>query len=329
MHRLSMFNRVWQIACVATLALALGACGGSDSSESPAADSATKTYRVALVMKSLANEFFINMKVGAEQHQAANPEVYELIVNGIRNESDLTAQVSLVEQMVASHVDAIIIAPADSKSLLPVVKRAIDQGIVVVNIDNRFDQGIVQQMGIQIPFVGPDNRDGAKNVGAALAKQLSAGDEVAIIAGVASAFNSQQRQAGFEDAMNAAGMNIVSIQNADWEQAKAASIASALLTEKPNLKAILCANDSMALGAIAAVRQAGKTETVQIVGFDNISAANELVASGELFATAEQYGSQLAVFGIEYALKQLQTGERSGDKNTPVDVVTKAWIDQQ
>ncbi|PLW81199.1 LacI family transcriptional regulator [Kineobactrum sediminis] len=272
-------------------------------------------------MKSLANEFFINMADGARRHQAANADQYELVVNGIRNESDLAQQVALVEQMMATGVDAIVIAPADSKGLLPVARRAAAQGIVVVNIDNRFDREILAGMDISIPFVGPDNRAGARKVGDVLAAELKAGDQVAIIGGNPGAFNAQQRQAGFEDAMRAADIEIVSVQAADWEQARAANVAAAILGENPELKALLCANDSMALGAVAAVRQSGRAGEVLIVGFDNISAANSLVQSGEMLATANQYGDQLAVFGIEYALEILASGQAPADRDTPVDVV--------
>ncbi|HEY7775112.1 MAG TPA: substrate-binding domain-containing protein [Kineobactrum sp.] len=273
-------------------------------------------------MKSLANEFFINMADGARSHQAANADQYELVINGIRNESDLAQQVALVEQMMATGVDAIVIAPADSKGLLPVARRAASQGIVVVNIDNRFDRETLAGMDVSIPFVGPDNRTGARKVGEVLAAQLTAGDQVAIIGGSPGAFNAQQRQAGFEDAMRAANIDIISIQAADWEQARAANVAAAILSENPGLKAFLCANDSMALGAVAAVRQSGRAGEVLVVGFDNISAANSLVQSGEMLATANQYGDQLAVFGIEYALQILASGQAPADRDTPVDVVT-------
>ena len=62
-------------------------------------------------MKSLANEFFSTMAEGAQQHQAANAATYDLIVNGIKNETDLAEQVNLVEQMIAQQVNAIVIAP--------------------------------------------------------------------------------------------------------------------------------------------------------------------------------------------------------------------------
>ena len=318
------FNTIRNLAISLLTLLVFVAC---DSPTEIAVDNTAeaKPVRVALVMKSLANEFFVNMAQGAKNHQQENSgnnvNSYELIVNGIRNESDLAQQVSLVEQMMAAQVDVIVLAPADSKGLLPVVKRAIEQGIVVVNIDNRFDQDILAQMGISVPFVGPDNREGAKLVGQVLAKQLQAGDEVAIIGGIPGAFNAQQRQAGFEDAMSEVGAAVVSIQSADWEQSKAATIVAAILSENPNLKALLCANDSMALGAVAAVRQAGRTGEVLVVGFDNISAANGLVQSGEMLATADQHGDKLAVFGIEYALQIRASGTTPQNRRTPVDLI--------
>ena len=83
------------------------------------------------------------------------------------------------------------------------------------------------------------------------------------------------------------------------------------------------ANDSMALGAAAAVQSAQKTAQVQIVGFDNISALKPLLADGRVLATADQHGDQLAVFGIEAALKALKNKTVPSDVQTPVDVVTK------
>ena len=299
--------------------LALAGCG--DRSK-PAADAAAKP-RIALVMKSLANEFFSTMADGARAHHAAHAGDYELIVNGIKNETDLAEQVTLIEQMVARGVQAIVIAPADSKAVVPALKRARDAGVLVVNIDNRLDQEVLRQAGLAAPFVGPDNRAGARKVGDALAAQLAPGSQVAIIEGVPTAFNGQQRRLGFEDAMRAAGMTVVSTQSGQWEIDKANAIAAALLTEHPQLKAILCANDSMALGAVAAVTAAGKTGAVKVVGFDNIAAVRPMLADGRVTATADQHGDQLAVFGIETALQILHGHSPPADRTTPVDLVTR------
>jgi len=300
----------------------VSACGTQTPQSGGSADTGEGPPRVALVMKSLANEFFATMADGAKAHQAASAGAYTLIVNGIRNESDLAQQVALVEQMMAQGVDAIVIAPADSRALVPVLAKALRQKIVVVNIDNKLDEATLRLAGIDVPFVGPDNRAGARGVGLALMPVLPRGSKVAILEGIPTAFNAQQRRLGFEDAMREAGMTVVSVQSAQWEQGQANAIAAALLREHPDLAAFLASNDNMALGAAAAARQAGRAGEVVIVGFDNIDAIREMVRDGTVLATADQHGDQLAVFGIEYALQILEDDIIPADRQTPVDVIT-------
>lgn len=294
--------------------LVLAAC-------SPAPD--TGKPQVALIMKSLANEFFATMAKGAEAHHAAHAADYDLLVNGIKNETDLSEQVNLVEQMVARGVQAIVIAPADSKALIPVLKRAADQGVLIINIDNQLDADALAQSGLKAPFVGPDNRAGAKQVGLALAKKLQPSDAVAIIEGVPTAFNGQQRRTGFEAAMKETGMKIVSVQAGNWEMEKANALAASILSEHPTLKAILCANDSMALGVVSAIQSAGKQGQILVAGFDHISAIQTMIADGRVTATADQHADKLAVFGIEAALKILKGNAPPTNQTTAVDLITK------
>ncbi len=278
--------------------------------------------RVALVMKSLANEFFKTMEEGARQHHAARPDEYELLVNGIKDEQDLAGQIALVEQMMARGVDALVIAPADSKALVAVCRRALEQGIAVINIDNRFDREVLESRGLEIPFVGPSNFEGARLAGQYLAGRLEPGDPVAILEGIPSAFNAIERSRGFRAAAEAAGLRIVSAQSAHWETDRAQQLASAILSEHPGLKAFLCANDSMALGAVAAIRAAGREGEVLVAGFDNITAVQRLVREGRVLCTVDQHADQLAVYGIEYALEVLRSGSAPGDRQTPVDLIT-------
>lgn len=324
-----MYFPLRSIRRLAGMALLLGllttGCASPDSSAdqtAPGGEAGGDRPRIALIMKSLANEFFVTMAEGAEAHQQAHADQYELIVNGIKNESDLSQQVALVEQMMAMDVDAIVIAPADSRALVPAVKKAQEAGIVVVNIDNKLDEATLQAAGIDVPFVGPDNRAGARAVGEALARHLQPGDAVAILEGIPTAFNGQQRRLGFEDAMQAAGMRIVDVQSGQWEQALANTVAAGMLQAHPELKAILASNDNMALGAAAAVRQAGRTGEVAIVGFDNIEAVRSMIADGRVLATADQHGDRLAVYGIEYALQILNGEATPEDRQTPVDLIT-------
>ena len=303
--------------------LALGIMAGLFAGPSFAADKP----KVALVMKSLANEFFRTMEDGAKAHNKANASKYTLVSNGIKNETDTAAQIRMVEQMIAQKADAIVIAPADSKALVPVLKTAIDKGILVVNIDNQLDADAQKEKGIQIPFAGPDNRAGAKLVGDFLAKSLKAGDKVGILEGVSTTFNAQQRTLGYQDAMKAAGVTVVSVQSGNWEIDKGNTVASGMLREHPDLKALLAGNDNMALGAVAAVKAAGKTGQVQVIGYDNITAVKPMLKDSRMLATADQFGAKQAVFGIEIALKAIAEKKKQAEMpaaiQTDVILVTK------
>ena len=178
-----------------------------------------------------------------------------------------------------------------------------------------------------MPFVGPDNRKGAKVVGDFLAKQIKKGDPVGIIEGVSTTYNAQQRTLGFQDAMTAAGAKVVSVQSGQWEIAPANTVAAAMLNANPNIKALLCGNDNMAIGAVSAIKAAGKTGKVLVVGYDNINAIKPMLADGRVLATADQFGSQQAVFGIETVLKALaqkkKQAELGGVIETKVELVAK------
>ena len=276
---------------------------------------------IALVMKSLANEFFVNMANGAERHQAERAD-YELIINGIRNESDLAQQVVLVDQMISRSVDAIVIAPADSQALVPALARASAAGIVIINIDNRLEPKVLDEYELSIPFIGPSNRAGAKMVGDFALQSVAAGSEVAILEGITSAVNSIERRTGFEEAITDAGMDLVTLQSAEWDQTKAAQVMAGILSQYPDLDVILAANDNMALGAASAVGMARREKEIVIAGFDNISAVHPLIEAGTVIATVDQFGDQLAVFGIEYAMEALESGAELEDRETRLELVT-------
>jgi ribose transport system substrate-binding protein len=93
-----------------------------------------------------------------------------------------------------------------------------------------------------------------------------------------------------------------------------------MLREHPEIKALLCGNDNMALGAVAAVKTAGKAGQVKVVGYDNISAIRPMLADGRVLATADQFAAKQAVFGIETALKALK--EKKAQKDLPAVVET-------
>jgi len=316
---------------VAIVAMVVAAISWTGCEQQREPEQRRRKYRIALVMKSLANEFFKTMEDGARAHQKKNADVYDLLANGIKDERDVERQVAIVDQMIAQKVDAIVIAPADSKALIPICKKALDAGIVVVNIDNKFDEDALRQRGLRIPFVGPDNRKGARMAGEYLAKFLKPGDKVAIVEGIPNAINGVMRKLGFEAAMNSAGVEVVASQSAYWEMDKAEKVVAGMLTQHPDLKAILCANDSMALGALAALKAAGKLGKVLVVGYDNISAIQKQILAGNVLCTVDQHADQIAVEGIRYALDILhgRVDPKAPDKETRVDLITAETLKQK
>lgn len=120
-------------------------------------------------------------------------------------------------------------------------------------------------------------------------------------------------------------MKIVSLQSGNWEIEKGNAVASAMLNEHPDLKALLAGNDSMALGAVSAVRAAGRAGQVKVVGYDNIQAIKPMLKDGRVLATADQFAAKQAVFGIQTALAACWASpehEKDGVVETPVELVT-------
>lgn len=140
--------------------------------------------KVGLVLKSLADPFTAAMQNAAQNYQQHYASQFGLTVRGTASEGDTAVQIRMVEDMIRAKMDAIVIAPTDSKALTPVIARGIKAGIIVITIDNPLDDVSQDAAGISVPFVGPNNRKGALQVAKVLAGRLKAGDEVGIIEGI-------------------------------------------------------------------------------------------------------------------------------------------------
>jgi ribose transport system substrate-binding protein len=309
--------KAFQKACVTALFVSVLSVPGIRSGL--AADA--KKPVVGLVMKSLANEFFKDMQEGAIKHVAQRGDLTLLPV-GMHSETDIDTQVNAVENFITKKVDAIVIAPADSRALVAPLARAIKAGIVVINIDVALDEQAKKQAGISLAFVGPDNRAGAKMAGDELAKALGEGGKVVIIEGNPGADNALQRKLGFNDAVKAGKLELIDSRTAHWETEEANSVFSNMLTAHPDIQGVMAANDSMALGVVKAIDAAGKSEKIKVVGFDNIPAVQPLLKEKKLLATIDQFGSEMAANGIDYAMKALAGEKLSGWIKTPIKLVT-------
>ncbi len=312
-------------ALVAMLALSgsLAACGQEGPSAEPTTSNASSVSKptIGLVMKSLGNPYFQAMQDGAEEYAKGN-DSFTLKAVGIQSETDVTGQVDAVNNLVAQKVDAIVIAPADSRALVAPLQQAAEQGIKIINIDVKLDDGALKDAGIVAPFVGPDNVEGAYESGMVLAKDLGEGGKVVIMEGVQGAANAEQRKAGFMKAVEEGKLELVQSATANWETEQANTVFANILSAHPDVQGVMAANDSMALGVLAALESAGKKGSIKVVGFDNLPEIQSYLKDGSLLATVDQFGSKQAVFGIEAALKLLKGDEVQEWEKTDIKLVT-------
>src|ERR1035437_557061 len=275
---------------------------------------------IGLVMKSLNAEFFQEMKKGAWQF-AQNQNSFELKTVGTSNQTEIILQIQLIESLIDQKADALVIVPIDSKALVPVVVKAIKAGIKVINIDIKLDEKLLQQKGIKLTYVGPDNEVAAELVGDFLGNKLKKNAKVILIEGLQVAENSQKRKQGFLNSIAKFQLNLVASVAADWETDKAEKLFSELFADHPDIEGVMCSNDAMALGVISVLEKNGKAGKIQVVGFDNDPAVQPLLKSGALLATIDAFGSQMAVQGIEFALKVLDGMKNEGSFSTKSELI--------
>jgi len=275
---------------------------------------------IGLVMKSLQAEFFQVMKKGALEY-AQNQNRFELVTVGTNTQTEIELQIDLIETLIAQKVDAMVVVPIDSKALVPVVVKAVKAGIKVINIDIKLDDRILAQSGVELTFVGPDNETASQMVGNVIAKKLSQGSKVIIIEGLQVAKNARQRKNGFLRAIKEYNLQLVASAACDWETDKAEKVFTELLTKYPDIEGVMCCNDAMALGVLKVLEKNGKLGEINVVGFDNDASIQPFIKNGSMLATVDIFSSQMAVKGIEYALKVLDGMENKGLYSTCFELI--------
>jgi len=293
------------LACGQSSGPSISSVATADKPASAPVVVAPPTRQIGLVMKTLTNPFFIEMEKGARK---AEKELgVTLIVKTAAQETSIEQQIQLVNDLIAAKVDAIVIAPGDSQSLVPTLKKAADAGIKIVNIDNRLDPESLKQAGLgEVAFVGVDNDAGAYKAGKFLADQVKAPTQAAILEGIRSADNAHQRMEGAKRALTEnKHIKLVASETANWKIDEAYTVSKALFTRHPDVKLLFASNDMMAMGAIKYLQESGKTK-VLVVGYDALAEAITEIKSGHLAATVDQQAAEQGYQGVALALRLIK-----------------------
>ncbi|NOZ19680.1 MAG: sugar ABC transporter substrate-binding protein [Planctomycetes bacterium] len=279
-----------------------------------------KSRKVTLFVTSLEDPFYVSLVQGA---QAAAVDLnLDLLVLGIERETYVERQIALVKNEIIKRVGVIIIAPADSKALVGVLKKAKEKGIAVLTIDTPLDQALMKQQGVAIPFVGPDHRAAGKRAGEYLVQRLGGKGEVAVLTGVAGVLSGDLCVQGFLGACTeAAGVSVAAQQSANWRRKDAAKAVGDILKKHPNLRGMFAVNRAMTLGALEGLKAGGKEKDVVVVGFGRDQEVEAALSAGRLAAALDMHPAALGRTAVELARKLLAGQSLPSETATPWDLV--------
>ena len=246
--------------------------------------------KVGAVVISLTNPFWVNMK---EFYEAAGAAYgIDIDVQTGTTEGDTASQLDVLMTMADMDYDVIIVSPIDGTNLIPGIVKCNENGVKVINLGPGVDVAALEEAGghldatITVAF-----EEQGETVANDMIARLPEGGQVAIIAGLAGAGQSEGRTAGAKTVFEANdSIELVAVQNCDWDATLAYDAAKALITEYPDLKGIFCCNDTMALAVVEALAAEGK-EGVLVYGVDFTDDARAAITEGTMTGSMS-YSSQ-------------------------------------
>ncbi len=279
--------------------------------------------RVALVLKTLNNPFFIDMQRGAEE--AAQRLNVDLTVQAAERETDVEKQMQIIENLVETGVNALAVAPSGSKEIVTAIAKANAANIPVVIVDDKVDGAAAKDAGVHWDaYVGSDNVEGGRIAGRYLVQITNGKANAAVLEGIPGHQTGDARLRGFKEAIQgSAGVKIVASQTANWERDQGFNVFQNMMQAHPDIDAVFACNDMMALGAVEAIRAAGKTGKIRVIGFDAIDDARKGIAAGAMDGSVAQFPSEMGRIAVENAVKLIHHEPVQADTATKLEMITK------
>ncbi|WP_294827362.1 ribose ABC transporter substrate-binding protein RbsB [uncultured Gilliamella sp.] len=262
---------------------------------------------MVLVVSTLNNPFFVTLKDGAVKK--ANELGYDLVV--LDSQNNPAKELANVEDTIVKNAKVILINPTDSEAVGNAVLAANKAGIPVITLDRASIKGKV------ISHIASDNIAGGKMAGDFIFEKLGATAKVIQLQGIVGTSASRERGEGFIKSQQQNNFTLLTAQPADFDRAKGMNVMQNLLSAYPSVQAVFAENDEMALGAVRAIKTAGR-EDILVVGFDGTDDGIKSVEKGKLAATVAQQPEKIGAIGIEVADKVLK-GEKV-DEKIPVEL---------
>jgi ABC-type sugar transport system substrate-binding protein len=277
--------------------------------------------KLGALIISLTNPYWVGMKDAYEA--AAEKYGVEISVMSAPSEGDKQSQLETLQAMALQGFDAIVLSPIEPFNLLNGIIECNENDIPVINLGPGVDVDELEKMGGHLDGrLTIDFEDQGAQCATDIVDRIKKG-KVAIIQGISGAAQSEGRTRGARSVFDVTeGIEVVSVQPADWDTTKAYNAASDLITAHPDLKAIFCANDVMALAASQALIDANAKEGVLIYGVDGTEEAKTAIKEGRLDGTITYPSSVYAKAAVVMLLKLAQGMEMEGTVYSPLDLIT-------
>ncbi|MDP9173519.1 MAG: D-ribose ABC transporter substrate-binding protein [Planctomycetota bacterium] len=272
--------------------------------------------RVAVIVSTLNNPWFVVLANTARDR--AKELGYDATVFDSQN--DPAKEAANFENTLASGYKAILLNPTDSKGSIANVRKAKAAGVPVFCIDREIDATDAATSQIL-----SDSYSGCVALGQYFVKQVGEQGSYVEILGIVGDNNTWNRSKGFHSVVDRyPGLKMVAQQSADFDRAKALEVLEPILQGHPDINAVFCGNDAMAMGAYQALLTAGKADKVKVFGFDGADDVVKLIGEGKITATGMQFPKLMARTAADDADKYIK-GERNFPQKYPVGVelVTK------
>lgn len=317
------------VSAMAGSAVVASADSAANSTESVAGaevpESVSSDKKFAVILKTQATDFWKKMWNGVDGY--AKEAGLKVDLYAAQSDTDYEAQLSILENAINSGEYAgIAIAPCSGVNMISGVKAANDAGITIVNIDEQFDPKEMESQGAScVAYVSSDNV-AIGNLGASyIAGKLDKGSQVGIIEGIAGNVSSEDRKNGATAAFTDAGMDIIGSKACDWDMQTAMDTVATWIQQYPDLKAVYCCNDGMAMGAMQAIINANKVGDILLCGTDGDADAIDAVAAGNMTATVAQDSATVGVDSLKILVDAVENPDKytavSSPAKTPVDAI--------
>ena len=313
-------KKLLSLLLVFTLMFTMVACGQEDDGKDVSGDGGEK-YKIGLVAKNQTDQFTAwqaNEIVNACEKEYSDIFEIEMIDGG----GDNANIVSAMETFISKGVDAIFVQPNDTESLIPTINDAYDQGIIVITLGEKVEDG--KSTSILASEFGM-----GELIGKAAAEKLPEDSNIVIIEGQAGLSVVVDRTEGIKSGLESRDdINILVVQNANWERDKAMNYMEDWLTLHEKIDGVLSHDDIMLLGAVNAIEKSGRMEEFSfLAGIDGLPEGCQAVENGKIDCTVAQDAPAQAIAALEVAKETLEGGEQK-DRTVDTELITKDNVDK-